>query len=89
MTMEKNRLKFQCLAEDHKDWFSMDDPTMSLANIFRLLCFNFANEEIIIELPDNTCDIQGSEDIDPNDATRVKIDRDGKNIIYYYLHIII
>ena len=91
MTLEKNQLKFQRLAEGHKDWTGLDDPTMSLANIFRLICFDFTNEDIIIDLPDNTCDIQGIESLDPNDRNRMKIERDGKNIIcllfYVFLNI--
>ena len=81
MTLEKNRLKFQRLAEGHKDWHGMDDPTMSLANIFRCICFDFANEDIVIDLPDNACDIQGIEGLDPNDRNRMKIERDGMNCI--------
>ena len=60
----------------------MDDPTMSLANIFRSLCFGFANEDIVIDLSDNACDIKGIDNLDPNDPNRMKINRDGKNIFH-------
>ena len=87
MTLEKNQLKFQRLAEGHKDWTGMDDLTMSLANIFISICFDFANEDIGIDLPDNTCDIQGIESLDPNDRDRMKIERAGKNIICLLYHV--
>ena len=80
MTIEKNRMKFQRLAEGHKNWSSMDDPILLLANIFRLLCFDFANKDINVELPDNASDIQGIDNLDPNDKTRMGIDRDGETI---------
>ena len=54
----------------------MDDPTLSLVNIFRALSFDFANEDIAIELPDNATDIQGIDNLDPNDKSRMLIDRD-------------
>ena len=79
MAVEKNRPKLQRLAEGHKDWSSMDDPTLSSANIFRSLSFDFANEEIVIELPDNAGDIQGIDDLDPNDKVRMGIERDGES----------
>ena len=81
MTLEKNRLKFQRLAEEHRDWAGMDDPLMSLANIFRSMCFDFANEDIVIDWPDNACDIQGIESLNPNDQNWMKIERDGKTVI--------
>ena len=81
-------MTFQRLSEGHKDLTGMDDPAMSLANIFRSLSFDFANEEIVIELPDNAVDIQGIEGLDPNDAVRMKIERDGRNQFQYQFIII-
>ena len=46
------------------------------------------NKEIVIELPDNASDIQGIEGLDPNDKIRMRIDRDGKNVIQDLLPII-
>ena len=78
MTIEENRPKFQRLAEGHKDWYGMDNVTLSLAEIFRALAFNFSNEDIHIDLPENADDIQGINNLDPNDITRIRIERDGK-----------
>ena len=35
------------------------------------------NENLVIELPENACDVQGIDDLDPNEKSRMSIDRDG------------
>ena len=54
----------------------MDDPGLSISGIFTRLCFDFNNEEIVVELPNNAHDVDGVENLNPNDLARIKIDRD-------------
>ena len=58
--------------------YQLDDASLSLAAIFRKLSFQFGNEDIVITLPPNAPDVQGVENIDPNDKLRMLIERDGK-----------
>ena len=63
--------------EDRQD---LDDPERSIKGIFESMSLEFNNENIIIELPSKVEDIEGieNETHDPNDATRIRIKRDGK-----------
>ena len=58
----------------------LDDPENSLKGIFASISYEFNNENIVIELPTKAADIDGIENevMDPNDATRIRIKRDGK-----------
>ena len=51
-----------------------------MKGIFKAISHEFNNENIIIELPSKAEDIEGieNESLDPNDATRIRIKRDGK-----------
>ena len=55
----------------------MEHATLLLVAICCALDFDFANEEIIIALSENAGDIQGIENLDPNDHTRMNIEIDG------------
>ena len=63
--------------EDRQD---LDDPERSIKGIFESISLEFNNENITIELPSKAEDIEGieNETLDPNDATRIRIKRDGK-----------
>ena len=58
----------------------VDNPELSINRIFTGLSFDFNNEDIIIELPNNKCDTDGVENLNPNDMNRITIQRDYKNM---------
>lgn len=92
MTLEKNRPQFQRLAEGVKERAQMDSPELSISGIFTSLLFDFGNEDIVIELPENAADVDGVEGLDPNDMLRIRMDRDCKSTIYlirdlYFIYI--
>lgn len=78
MSIEENRPLFERLACGATERYQLDDASLSLAAIFRKLSFQFGNEDIVITLPPNAPDVQGIENIDPNDKLRMLIERDGK-----------
>ena len=78
MSLEKNRLKFQRLAEGVTERSQMDSPELSVSGIFTSLLFDFCNEDIVIELPENAADIEGIDELDPNDVLRIRTDRNCK-----------
>ena len=69
---------FEGLTAGSKKHHIHDDPSISLASIFRKLVFQFANEDRITQLLENSRDVDGIENIDMNDRSRMKIDRDGE-----------
>ena len=78
MLLEKNRQKFQRLAEGVTEGCQMDSPELSVSGIFTRLLFDFCNEEIVIEFPENAADIEGIDELDPNNVLRIRMDRDCK-----------
>ena len=78
MSLQKNRLLLQRLAECATERSTIGDPELSINGIFTQLCFDFNNDDIIIELPSNACDVEGVENLDPNNMNRITIQRDCK-----------
>ena len=78
MTIPENRPIFQRLAEGASTRATLDDPSLSLSAIYQKLAFDFNNEDIIVQLPDNSEDIEGIQDLDPNDMNRILIRRESK-----------
>ena len=56
----------------------LDDPSLSLTGIFQKLCFQFNNEDYIVQLPDNADDVEGSDTFNPSDFARIHIHRECK-----------
>ena len=80
MSIPDNRPMFQRLAEGASTRSALDDPSLSLSAIYQKLAFDFNNEEIVVQLPDNSEDIEGVQDLDPNDMNRILIRRESKSI---------
>ena len=78
MSVREYRPLFQTLAEGANTRHFLDDLSLSLSSIFQNLAFQFNNKDIVIKLPDNSDDVDGVSDLDPNDFTLINNDRDCK-----------
>ena len=76
MTREDNGCEFQRLAEGVTSRAGLDDLALSPAGIFQKLWFQFNNDDIIVQLPDNVDDVDGSDALDANDFARLNINCD-------------
>ena len=83
MSFEKNRPLFQRLAEGATERCQLNSSELSISGIFTRILFDFHNEDIVVVLPKNAGDVDGVDDLDPNDMTRIRIDRDCKYIRYH------
>ena len=83
MSIEIHRDLFQRLAEGVSRRQHLDDPVYSLKQIFQTIAFAFNNEKIVLELPDESYDIVGHEEMDLNQLSRIKITRDCKFVTRY------
>ena len=77
MTIEENRYMYQRLSVGCVKRQGLDDPEFRPLQIFQTIAFIYNNEKILIDLPPDICDVDGHEEIDPNDKIRIKITRDG------------
>ena len=59
-------------------WKILDDPEYSLQKIFQNTAFQFNDEHVVIYLSTKTYGMDNINLIDPNDMTRIRIQRDGK-----------
>lgn len=50
--------------------------------IFTGLSFDFNNEDIVIDLHNNACDVDGVENLDPNDTNRINIYQVKEYVLY-------
>ena len=78
MSLDENREYYQRLAEGCSSRKHLDDPEFSMKQIFQTLAFSFNNEKVIVEFPKDAWDLDGIEEIDPNDRSRIRISRDCK-----------
>ena len=85
MTLPKNRVYFERLALGVTSKNVLDDGSMQPKQIFQELTFDFCNELIRVELPNNSVDVEGVETLNPNDITRIRIHRDYMRYLYYIL----
>ena len=76
MTIEENRYMYQRLAEGCTTRQSIDDPNFSPKQIFQTIAFSYNNESVRISLPDDMEDVDGAEEMDANDISRINITRD-------------
>ena len=63
----------------------MASPQLSIMGIFTRILFDFNNEEIIIELPENAGDVERVDCLDANDLARIRIERYCRLYIYIFL----
>ena len=58
----------------------LEDPDLILKGLFQLLAIDFNNENIKVDLPSKSTDLNSDEldHLDPNDESRIRIKRDGK-----------
>ena len=84
--MEDNSDKLYCLAKGGNNRNDLNDPGLSPRGIFQVLSLNFNNNEIILELPDEAVDIDGYDGLNPNDMSRIRIQRDCKVFAWVYIY---
>ena len=76
MTIEDNCYMYQMLAEICTTRQSIDDPNFSPKQIFQTIASSYNNESIHIKLQDDINDVDGIEEIDINNISRIMITRD-------------
>jgi len=85
MTIPRMRPYFQRLCDGITNLAQLDSPALSIPQIFADIRLAFNNEDIIINLPDASNDLENIELLDANDASRISIDRD-RNIFFINIH---
>ena len=80
--LERNSDKLYRLAQGVNSRNDIDDPGLSPRSIFQFLSLDFNNNDINSELPDEAVDIEGYDDFDANDMSRIRIQRDCKSLIF-------
>ena len=76
MTLQQNRALYERLAEGVTNRWVLDNPALSIKQLFQRLNFDFNNDAVKVELPATTGDVNGLVTIDVNDCTRIQIHRD-------------
>ena len=87
MTRDSNKYILRRLSEGIKDREMLDDAMYKPKEMFQNISFDFNNEAIMIEMPIGSEDIEGVEEMDPNDSSRIQILRDGMDtdiFVFYY-----
>jgi len=75
MTMPENREIYQRLSEGCEAHKYYADPIFSSKQMFQAI-LSFNNADAVIESPGDAFDMDGINDIDPNDQSRIRIERD-------------
>ena len=88
LTQPQFRPMIQRLSDGVADRSSLDDPELSLKQLFMELALAFNNDDIELTLPDAAYDLDNVNSLDPNDNSRITIQRDGKSITYQYVLLI-
>ena len=76
MTREDFIRMLQRLCDGVVDRACLDDPELSLKQMFVELALGFNNEDLVVQLPDNAYDLQYVHLLDANDCSRIAIQRD-------------
>ena len=71
---------YEMLSKRFKMKDDLDELSYSLKDIFQTITKIFDNEKNIINLPVDSYDILGIEEIDPNDLTHIRIPQDCERI---------
>ena len=69
---------YQWLSEGRTSRNSKDDPSFCPSQMFSNIAVEYNDENIKIELPVNIFDVDGHEELDPNDKSRISITRDSE-----------
>ena len=88
MTRPENREMYQRLAEGVTNRKHLDDPSLGLKQLFQNVALEFSNEEVMVELTEEAMYLSGIQDIDPNDRSRMRANRDCKFISIYTMYCI-
>ena len=88
MTRPENRETYQRLAEGVTNRKHLDDPSLGLKQLFQNVALEFSNEEVMVELTEEAMYLSGIQDIDPNDRSRMRANRDCKFISIYTMYCI-
>ena len=72
----RNRALYEQLAEGITNRSVLDDPAPLIKHIFQRLTFNFNNNDVKVDFPPTTEDVNGSETMDAKDITRIRIHYD-------------
>ena len=70
-----NREIYQMLAEVYTSWRHVGKPTLGLKQMCQNIAVEFNNEEVVVNLSDESLDLDGIQDISSNDMTRVRVTR--------------
>ena len=84
MSLDIHRDIFQRLAKGVGNRTHLDDPAFSLPKIYQTIAFAFNNDKIVVNLPNEACDVGGIQNVDPNDMARIRITRDCEFIYFVY-----
>ena len=76
MARDDNRHIYQRLAEGVTSRAQLDDPTLSPAGMYSKLQLDFNSDNVIVALPPDAVDVENVDTIDPNDLSRITIQRD-------------
>ena len=67
----------------------LDDPSLSPTGIFSKLQLEFNREDVVVEIPPDAVDIADVDNIDPNDMSRITIQRDCKIVMNCHIFIVL
>ena len=76
MTLPRMRAYFERLCDGITNLEQLDSPALSLPQIFADIYLAFNNDNILIQLPDAANNLENIHSLDPNDQSRISIDRD-------------
>ena len=82
MTLSENREMYHRLGAGVTNRSGVDDPALSPKQIYNLIQLSFNNPDVIVTLPTAATDLENIEAIDPNDKSRIGIDRDCEYISF-------
>ena len=78
MALPEFRGALQRLSDGVTSRDSLDNPSLSLKQIFVEIALAFNNDEIVVTLPDEAYDLEYIHLLDANDDDRISIQRDRK-----------
>ena len=82
MTEPRMRPYLERLCDGITSLEQLDSPSLSIPQIFADIRLAFNNEEVVVTFPDLANDLENIDLLDPNDPSRISIDRDRKNILF-------
>ena len=77
---------FQRLSDGVQSRDFLDNPSLSLKQTFVQVTLAFNNEDVMVMLPDEAYDLEHIYLLDPNDESRISIERD-RELYIFYIHI--